>query len=69
MAKWFTWELGRKGPTPVLYHDGLPTDGNGKERLLNVLFKRKLTDDEKDLTLTELATKYPKEGISNENQS
>lgn len=69
MAKIFTWEIGRKGPVPVLYHDGLPTDGNGKEKLLNILFRRELTNEENQLTLRELALKYPLEENRNENSN
>lgn len=51
---WFTWTVGSKKPTAAI--DYMPNKGKGHpEELLRV----KLTGPDRELTLFELATKYP----------
>jgi hypothetical protein len=61
MPKFFAWVKGGKGPTPVLFHHGLPTNGNGKVQNQGILKVKELHLSEYALKLSELETKYPYE--------
>lgn len=56
MAKYFVWLSINGQPCYQLWHD-LPTDGNGKARI-DPLFQVKLSAEEEQLSLDELALKF-----------
>jgi predicted ABC-type ATPase len=53
---YFVWISGLKGPSPQLWAVD-QVDGNGKSRL-SVLFKQKLTEEEKLLSFDQLILKF-----------
>lgn len=48
----------RNEAVPVLFYD-VPTDGNGKSKIKNCLFEKKLEGDDLNLTFEQLEEKYP----------
>lgn len=55
---WFVWERGLDAYTPVVYVDGYPASREKK-----IAWKTRITEEESNLPLSKLATKYPLENI------
>lgn len=56
--KIFAWQRGLRGPTPVLFHQGIPVNGEGKVQDKNLLMTVPVPIDT-EADLDQLAEQYP----------